>query len=85
MLLVRIAHGSEAVTLLIEDDYDVAIEKTKKVQQNNTDRKTLDKDITEEAFAMIDNNEALIHQKIYCIVSRTLAQRCDWHCCFALD
>ncbi len=69
----RIAHGSEAVTLLIEDDYDKAIEKTKKVQQNNTDRKTLDKDITEEAFAMIDNNEALIHRK-----STVLYQE-HWH------
>ena len=50
----RIAHGSEAVTLLIEEDYDKAIEKTKKVQQNNTDRKTLDKDTTDEAFALIE-------------------------------
>lgn len=69
----RIAHGSEAVTLLIENDYDRAIEKTKKVQQNNTDRKTLDKDITEEALAMIDNNEDLIQKK-----STVLYQE-HWH------
>lgn len=69
----RIAHGSEAVTLLIEEDYETAVEKTKKVQQNNTDRKTLDKDITEEAFAMIDNNDVLIQKK-----STVLFQE-HWH------
>ena len=69
----RIAHGSEAVTILIENDYDVAIEKTKKVQQNNTDRKTIDKDITDEAFAMIDNNETLIHKKT------TVLYQEHWH------
>lgn len=69
----RIAHGSEAVTLLIEEDFDIAVEKTKKVQQNNTDRKTLDKDITEEAFHMIDSNEVLIHKK-----STVLYQE-HWH------
>ncbi|MBK9328187.1 MAG: single-stranded-DNA-specific exonuclease RecJ [Sphingobacteriales bacterium] len=69
----RIAHGSEAVTLLIEDDYEKAIEKTKKVQQNNTDRKTLDKDITEEAFALIDNDEVMIARK-----STVLYQE-HWH------
>ncbi|MEZ5026820.1 MAG: single-stranded-DNA-specific exonuclease RecJ [Chitinophagales bacterium] len=53
----RIAHGSEAVTLLIEKDYENAVEKTKKVQQNNTDRKNLDKDITEEAYLMLENDE----------------------------
>ncbi len=69
----RIAHGSEAVTLLIEEDYEMALEKTKKIQQNNTDRKTLDKDITEEAFAMIDTNEVLINKK-----STVLYQE-HWH------
>ena len=69
----RIAHGSEAVTLLIEEDYDRAIEKTKKVQENNTNRKTLDKDITEEAFAMIDNSEVLIQKKT------TVLYQEHWH------
>jgi single-stranded-DNA-specific exonuclease len=69
----RIAHGSEAVTLLIEEDYNRAIEKTKKVQENNTNRKTLDKDITEEAFSMIDNDDILINKK-----STVLYQE-HWH------
>ncbi|MFN8281642.1 MAG: single-stranded-DNA-specific exonuclease RecJ [Chitinophagales bacterium] len=69
----RIAHGSEAVTLLIENDYDTAIEKTKKVQQNNTDRKTIDKDITDEAFAMIDNDDVLVKKKT------TVLYQEHWH------
>lgn len=69
----RIAHGSEAVTLLIENDYDIAIEKTKKVQQNNTDRKTIDKDITDEAFAMIDNDDVLVGKKT------TVLYQEHWH------
>ncbi|MEN9448280.1 MAG: hypothetical protein RJA25_1570 [Bacteroidota bacterium] len=69
----RIAHGSEAVTLLIEENYETALEKTKKIQQNNTDRKSLDKDITEEAFSMIDSNEILIQKK-----STVLYQE-HWH------
>ncbi len=69
----RIAHGKEAVTLLIEQDYDRAIEKTKKVQENNTNRKTLDKDITEEAFAMVDNDDVLINKKT------TVLYQEHWH------
>ena len=69
----RIAHGSEAVTLLIEENYETALEKTKKIQQTNTDRKSLDKDITEEAFSMIDSNEILIQKK-----STVLYQE-HWH------
>jgi single-stranded-DNA-specific exonuclease len=69
----RIAHGSEAVTLLIENDYDKAIEKTKKVQENNTNRKTLDKDITEEALAMVDNDVVLIGKKT------TVLYQEHWH------
>lgn len=69
----RIAHGSEAVNLLIEEDFEVALEKTKKVQQNNTERKNLDKDITEEALSMIDSNAVLIQKK-----STVLYQE-HWH------
>lgn len=52
----RIAHGSEAVDLLIEKDLNAALTKTIKVQQNNDERKNLDKDITEEAIAMLEND-----------------------------
>jgi single-stranded-DNA-specific exonuclease len=69
----RIAHGSEAVTLLIEEDFEKAVEKTKKVQLNNTNRKTLDRDITEEAFAMIDSDATMIARK------STVLYREHWH------
>lgn len=69
----RIAHGSEAVNLLIEEDYEQALEKTKKVQLNNTNRKTLDRDITEEALAMIQNDESMILRK------STVLYKEHWH------
>jgi single-stranded-DNA-specific exonuclease len=59
----RIAHGSEAVELLVAKDLEYAVTKIKKVQENNDARKGFDKDITEEAFYMIDNDENLIHKK----------------------
>ncbi|HNK90749.1 MAG TPA: DHH family phosphoesterase, partial [Chitinophagales bacterium] len=46
----RIAHGSEAVELLVAKDLETAITKIKKVQENNDTRKEFDKDTTEEAF-----------------------------------
>lgn len=67
----RIAHGSEAVTLLIEEDYDTAIEKQKFSKIIRIEN--LDKDITEEAFAMIDTNEFLINKKT------TVLYQEHWH------
>ena len=69
----RIAHGSEAVTLLIEEDYEIAKEITKKIQLNNTNRKTLDKEITDEAFAMIDKDANMISRKT------TVLYKEEWH------
>lgn len=69
----RIAHGSEAVELLIEQDLDTAVSKTKKVQENNVTRKSLDKDITEEAFSMIEN-DALMSQR-----KSTVLYQPHWH------
>ncbi len=51
----RIAHGSEAVELLIEKDTALAFEKVQKIQLNNDERKGLDKDITEEAMTMMED------------------------------
>ena len=59
----RIAHGSEAVELLVAKDLDIAITKIKKVQENNDTRKEFDKDTTEEAFSIIENNKELIQKK----------------------
>ncbi len=69
----RIAHGSEAVELLIENDLNMALEKTKKVQQNNDERKNLDKDITEEAFSMLENTTEYADRK------STVLFQSHWH------
>lgn len=69
----RIAHGSEAVELLIENDLNIALEKTKKVQQNNNERKNLDKDITEEAFSMLESSVEYADRK------STVLFQSHWH------
>ena len=69
----RIAHGSEAVELLVAKDLETAITKIKKVQENNDTRKEFDKDTTEEAFAIIEQSELLIQKK------STVLFRPHWH------
>lgn len=53
----RIKHGNYAVELLTEMDFDSAIEFAKAIEVFNTDRKELDKKITEEALSQIIENE----------------------------
>lgn len=54
----RIKHGNYAVELLTEMDFDTAVKFAKEIEQNNNDRKNLDKTITNEALQQItDNNE----------------------------
>jgi single-stranded-DNA-specific exonuclease len=54
----RIKHGNEAVALLTEYDLDQAEQFASEIEQHNTDRKDLDKQITVEALAQIEaNNE----------------------------
>jgi single-stranded-DNA-specific exonuclease len=54
----RIKHGNEAVALLTEYDLDQAEQFASEIEQHNLDRKGLDKQITVEALAQIeDNNE----------------------------
>ncbi|MCB0512321.1 MAG: single-stranded-DNA-specific exonuclease RecJ, partial [Bacteroidetes bacterium] len=69
----RIAHGSEAVELLVAKDLETAITKIKKVQENNDTRKEFDKDTTEEAFTLIEQSELLIQKK------STVLFRPHWH------
>jgi single-stranded-DNA-specific exonuclease len=52
----RIKHGNEAVSLLTEYDLDQAEQFASEIEQHNTDRKDLDKQITVEALAQITNN-----------------------------
>ena len=53
----RIKHGNEAVSLLTEYDLDQAEQFASEIEQYNTDRKDLDKQITVEALAQITNND----------------------------
>ncbi len=52
----RIKHGNAAVALLTEYDLDQAEKFASEIEQHNTDRKDLDKQITIEALAQIENN-----------------------------
>ena len=52
----RIKHGNEAVALLTEYDLEQAEIFASEIEQHNSDRKDLDKQITIEALAQIENN-----------------------------
>lgn len=54
----RVKHGNEAVALLTEYDLDQAAQFASEIEQYNTSRKDLDKQITVEALSQIqENNE----------------------------
>jgi single-stranded-DNA-specific exonuclease len=53
----RIKHGNEAVALLTEYDLDQAEQFASEIEQHNSDRKDLDKQITIEALDQIEINE----------------------------
>ncbi len=50
----RIKHGQYAVEILTETNLDIAVELAKEIEQNNIDRKELDKTITNEALQQIE-------------------------------
>ena len=52
----RVKHGNEAVALLSEYNFEQAQHFASEIEKYNTDRKELDKQITIEALAQIDNN-----------------------------
>lgn len=52
----RMKHGNHAVTLLTETDINLAAKYAVDIDQYNTDRKEIDKQITIEALAQIDEN-----------------------------
>ena len=53
----RIKHGNEAVALLTEYDINQAEQFASEIEKHNSDRKDLDKQITIEALAQIENND----------------------------
>jgi single-stranded-DNA-specific exonuclease len=52
----RVKHGNEAVALLTEYNLDQAEQFASEIEQHNSDRKELDKQITKEALLQIEEN-----------------------------
>ncbi|MFH2144068.1 MAG: single-stranded-DNA-specific exonuclease RecJ [Bacteroidota bacterium] len=69
----RIEAGSSAVELLVSDDETVAFEHATNINTFNNERKEYDKNITEEAILMIQNNQELIDKKT------TVLFNPEWH------
>ena len=55
----RVKHGNEAVALLTEYDLDQAEQFASEIEQHNSDRKELDKQITQEALRQIEENNEI--------------------------
>lgn len=68
----RIKHGNEAVALLTEYDLEQAEQFASEIEQHNSDRKELDKQITKEALLQIEENN---EQKRF----STVVYQENWH------
>ena len=66
--------GVEAVDLLVSRDLHDAYEKGKDIDQYNRDRKELDKQITQEANRLIENNVGIVQGKRSIVIYNK-----DWH------
>ena len=69
----RIQNGKEAVDLLTEKDFSIALEKAGQINQYNETRKDLDKSMTEEANRIDDGLEGLDHRRSIVIYNEA------WH------
>jgi single-stranded-DNA-specific exonuclease len=68
----RIKHGNHAVELLTEFNFEQAQQFASEIEQYNSDRKDLDKQITKEALLQIEENQ---EQERF----TTVVFRQDWH------
>ncbi|MFT5761337.1 MAG: single-stranded-DNA-specific exonuclease [Polaribacter sp.] len=68
----RMKHGNYAVELLTEMDFETAVKFASAIEKNNSDRKELDKKITEEGLQQITENKE--EQNLTTVVFRE-----DWH------
>lgn len=75
----RIQNGKEAVDLLTEKDFSLALEKAGQINQYNETRKDLDKTMTEEANQIVAGLEAACRPPFHRPVQRRLAQRSHRH------
>ncbi|MGN0037384.1 MAG: single-stranded-DNA-specific exonuclease RecJ [Bacteroidaceae bacterium] len=69
----RIQNGKEAVDLLTEKDFALALEKSNQINQYNETRKDLDKSMTEEANRIVEQLEGLSDRRTIVIYNE------DWH------
>jgi len=69
----RIEHGKKSVELLISDSPGEALLMSDEVNSFNEIRKSLDRDITQDALDMISNNPDLLNKKSTVLYNR------DWH------
>lgn len=69
----RVDHGKGAVELLISQDAERANETAKILNQNNNERRDLDKTITAHAMEMISSDEQFLQRK------STVVFHPDWH------
>ena len=69
----RIESGKNAVEVLISNHPEIATEKSAYIDGHNSDRKQLDKSITEQALEMIHSDPTLISRKTTCLFKE------DWH------
>lgn len=58
----RMGHGNQAVKMLL-CEADNAVEQSDLINEQNTDRKSFDQNITLEALAIIEKNDVLINKK----------------------
>ncbi len=69
----RIEHGKKSVQILVSDDEEKSDLIGEEIDSFNEIRKTLDRDITQEAIDMIESNEELKH------LNSTVLYNRDWH------
>lgn len=69
----RIQSGKEAVDLLTEKDFSVALEKANQINQYNETRKDLDKNMTEEANIIVTDLDGLAERRSIVIYNE------NWH------
>ena len=69
----RIDHAKKAVQLLISDTEEAAFDVSKRINEDNQNRKELDKSITQEALGMIEDVEFLKNAKSFVLHSS------NWH------
>ena len=69
----RIAHATAAVKLLLADDWDEALTFANDINKHNSDRRTYDTDITDQALTMIREDDWLANAK------STVLYKATWH------